>query len=166
MTQYSTLYEKCLSKLEDPTLAMLPEEDLEEMLHGYLMSAIAKHRKCEHNLSDRDEELKQFNSDLSDLEIEILSILMVREWISVQLHSVVNTLQVFGGKEEKLGFISSVRCIGKPCSVFLRICWNTLRVVIPKRRDEICSNGNGLKSLQIGQSAGKMRIVSPSTTVG
>ena len=101
MTQYSTLYEKCLSKLEDPTLVMLPEEDLEEMLHGYLMSAIAKHRKCEHDLSDRDDELKQFNFDLSDLEIEILSILMVREWISVQLHSVVNTLQVFGGKEER-----------------------------------------------------------------
>ena len=101
MTQYSTLYEKCLSKLEDPTLAMLPEEDLEEMLHGYLMSAIAKHRKCEHNLSDRDEELKQFNSDLSDLEIEILSILMVREWISQRLHSVINVMQVFGGKEEK-----------------------------------------------------------------
>ena len=101
MTQYSTLYEKCLSKIEDPTLAMLPEEDIENMLHGYLMSAIAKHRKCEHDLSDRDEELKQFNSDLSDLEMEILSILMVREWISVQLHSVTNTLQVFGGKEEK-----------------------------------------------------------------
>ncbi len=101
MTQYSTLYEKCLSKIEDPTLAMLPEEDLENMLHGYLMSAIAKHRKCEHDLSDRDDELKQFNFDLSDLEIEILSILMVREWISVQLHSVVNTLQVFGGKEER-----------------------------------------------------------------
>lgn len=101
MTQYSTLYEKCLSKIEDPTLAMLPEEDLENMLHGYLMSAIAKHRKCEHDLSDRDEELKQFNFDLSDLEQEIVVILMVREWISVQLHSVVNTLQVFGGKEEK-----------------------------------------------------------------
>lgn len=101
MTQYSTLYEKCLSKIEDPTLAMLPEEDLENMLHGYLMSAIAKHRKCEHDLSDRDDELKQFNFDLSDLEIEILSILMVREWISVQLHSVVNVMQVFGGKEEK-----------------------------------------------------------------
>lgn len=101
MTQYSTLYEKCLSKLEDPTLAMLPEEDLEEMLHGYLMSAIAKHRKCEHDLSDKDEELKQFNSDLSDLEIEILSILMVREWISQRLNSVTNVMQVFGGKEEK-----------------------------------------------------------------
>ena len=101
MTQYSTLYEKCLSKIEDPTLAMLPEEDLENMLHGYLMSAIAKHRKCEHDLSDRDEELKQFNFDLSDLEIEILSILMTREWISQRLNSVTNVMQVFGGKEEK-----------------------------------------------------------------
>ena len=101
MTQYSTLYEKCLSKIEDPTLAMLPEEDLENMLHGYLISAIAKHRKCEHDLSDRDEELKQFNFDLSDLEMEILSILMVREWISQRLNSVTNVMQVFGGKEEK-----------------------------------------------------------------
>ena len=101
MTQYSTLYEKCLSKIEDPQLAMLPEEDLENMLHDYLMSAVAKHRKCEHDLSDRDEVGKQFNSDLSDLEIEILAIMMVREWISQQLHSVTLTLQVFSGKESK-----------------------------------------------------------------
>ena len=99
MTQYSTLYEKCLSKIEDPTLAMLPEEDIENMLHGYLMSAIAKHRKCEHDLSDRDEELKQFNFDLSDIELEIISLLMCREWVSGQLLSVTNTLQVFSGKE-------------------------------------------------------------------
>ena len=78
---------------------MLPEEDLENMLHGYLMSAIAKHRKCEHDLSDRDEELKQFNSDLSDLEIEILAILMLREWISQRLHSVTTVMQTFSGKE-------------------------------------------------------------------
>lgn len=101
MTLYSTLYERCLQKLEDPQLAMLPEEDLTEMLHGYLMSAIAKHRKCEHDLSDRDEELKQFNFDLSDLEIEILSILMLREYISQRLHSITNVLQVFSGKETK-----------------------------------------------------------------
>lgn len=99
MTQYSTLYERCLSKITDPTLAMLAEEDLENMLHGWMASAIAKHRKCEHDLSDRDDELKQFNFDLSDLELEILSILMAREWISQQLLSVTNTLQVFSGKE-------------------------------------------------------------------
>lgn len=100
-TPYETIYNRALSKIEDPTLAMLPEEDLENMLHGYLMSAIAKHRKCDHDLSDRDEELKQFNFDLSDLEMEILSILMVREWISQRLNSVTNVMQVFGGKEEK-----------------------------------------------------------------
>lgn len=100
MTSYETLYNRALSKIEDPTLAMLPEEDLENMLQGYLISAIAKHRKCEHDLSDRDDELKQFNVDLSDLEQEILTIMMVREWISQRLHSVTTVAQVFGGKEE------------------------------------------------------------------
>ena len=101
MTQYSTLYEKCLSKIEDPQLAMLPEEDLENILHGWMVSAIAKHRKCTNDLSNRDEKNKQFNFDLTDLEVEILSILMCREWVSGQLNSVVNTLQVFSGKETK-----------------------------------------------------------------
>jgi len=99
MTLYSTLYEKALSKITDPTLLMLPEEDLENMLHGWLSSAIAKHRKCEHDLSNRDEELKQFNFDLSDVETEILALLIAREWIGQQLLSVTNTLQVFSGKE-------------------------------------------------------------------
>jgi hypothetical protein len=101
MTSYETIYSRCLAKLEDPTLLQLPEEDLEEMLHDYMLSAIAKHRKCDHDLSDRDEELKQFNSDLTDLELEIIAILMLREWISVRLHSVTNVLQVFSGKETK-----------------------------------------------------------------
>lgn len=99
MTLYSTLYEKCLAKLEDPQLAMLPEEDLEDMLHGWMVSAIAKFRKCENDLSDRDDELKQFNVDLLDIEQEILAIMMTREWVSGQLNSVVNTMQVFSGKE-------------------------------------------------------------------
>ena len=99
MTSYDYIYQRCLSKITDPTLAMLAEEDLENMLHGWMSSAIAKHRKCEHDLSDRDDELKQFNFDLSDLEVEILSVLMAREWISQQLLSVTNTLQVFSGKE-------------------------------------------------------------------
>ena len=140
MTSYATLYSRCLAKLDDPMLAILAEEDLENMLYGYLMSAVAKHRTCEHDLSDRDDELLQFNFDMSDIELEIVGLLMAREWISQQLLSVTNTLQVFSGKETKLGLTSSVRCIWKHCSVFLRICWETLRVATPKRRDEICSS--------------------------
>ena len=150
MTQYSTLYNRALASITDPLLAQLPEEDLENMLHDWLMDAIVEPVVGEYDFSDRDEELKQFNFDISERDQKIIAIHMVRGWLAPQIRSVNNTMMVFGGKEEKLGFISSVRCIGKPCSVFLRICWNTLRVVLPKRRDEICSNGNGLKSLQIG----------------
>lgn len=99
MTSYETIYDTALSKITDPQLAMLPEEDIESMLYGWMRSAIAKHRKCKSDLSDRDDELKQFNIDLTDLEIEILGILMAREWVSSQLLSVTNTLQVFSGKE-------------------------------------------------------------------
>lgn len=35
-------------------------------------------------------------------------------------------------------------------------CWDTLRVLTPKRKNEISLNGNGLKSLRIGQSAAKI----------
>lgn len=101
MTRYEVLYNTALSKITDPQLAMLPEEDLENMLYGWMKSAISKHRKCKSDLSDRDDELKQFNVDLTDIEIEILGILMAREWVSSQLLSVTNTLQVFSGKETK-----------------------------------------------------------------
>ena len=147
MTQYSTLYNRALAQITDPLLAQLPEEDLENMLHDWLLNAIVEPVVGEYDFSDRDEELKQFNFDISERDQKILSIHMVRSWLAPQIRSVVLTSQVFGGKEEKLGPMSTVRCIGKPCSVFLRICWNALRVIIPKRRDEICSNGNGLKSL-------------------
>ena len=99
MTSYEEIYNTALSKITDPQLAMLPDEDLEAMLYGWMKSAIAKHRKCTSDLSDRDDELKQFNSSLSDLEIEILGILIAREWVAGQLLSVTNTLQVFSGKE-------------------------------------------------------------------
>ena len=99
MTSYEEIYNVALSKITDPQLAMLPEEDLEYMLYGWMKSAIAKHRKCTSDLSDRDEDSKQFNADLTDLEVEILGILIAREWISGQLLSVTNTLQVFSGKE-------------------------------------------------------------------
>ena len=99
MTSYETIYNAALSKITDPQLAMLPEEDLESMLYGWMKSAIAKHRKCTSDLSDRNEDEKQFNATLTDLEVEILGILMAREWVSGQLLSVTNTLQVFSGKE-------------------------------------------------------------------
>ena len=101
MTLYSTLYERALAQITDPLLAMLPEEDLEIMLHDWLMDAIVEPTVGEYDFSDRDEELKQFNFDISDRDQKILSIHMVRAWLAPQIRSVTLTSQVFSGKETK-----------------------------------------------------------------
>ena len=100
-TPYDAIYKWALRKIEDPSLAELPDEILDEELHGWMLSAIAKFRQCKNNLSERDDELRCFNSDLLLIEQEILAVLMAREWLAPQLNSVNLTYQVFGGKEEK-----------------------------------------------------------------
>ena len=101
MTLYSTLYERCLSQITDPLLASLPEEDLEYMLHDWLMDAIVEPVVGEYDFSNRDDKLKQFNFDISDRDQKILSIHMVRGWLAPQIRSVTLTNQVYSGKETK-----------------------------------------------------------------
>ena len=101
MTLYSTLYNRALAQITDPLLAQLPEEDLEIMLHDWLMDAIVEPVAGQYDFSDRDEELKQFNFDISDRDQKILSIHMVRGWLAPQIRSVTLTQQVYSGKETK-----------------------------------------------------------------
>ena len=100
-TPYSIVYDRCLQKIEDFDMASLPEEDVENMLLNWLTSAVSKFRKCKSDMSNRDDELRIFNVDLVDEEIEILALLMVCEWLEPQVNSVLLTHQMFGGKEEK-----------------------------------------------------------------
>ena len=101
MTLYSTLYDRALAQITDPLLAQLPEEDLEIMLHDWLLDAIVEPVVGEYDFSDRDEDLKQFNFDISDRDQKILSIHMVRAWLAPQIKSVTLTQQVYSGKETK-----------------------------------------------------------------
>lgn len=101
MTSYTILYDRALAQITDPLLAQLPEEDLEIMLHDWLMDAIVEPVVGEYDFSDRDEELKQFNFDISDRDQKILSIHMVRGWLAPQIRSVTLTQQVYSGKETK-----------------------------------------------------------------
>ena len=101
MTQYSTLYNRALAQITDPLLATLPEEDLENMLHGWLMDAIVEPVVGDYDFSNRDEDEKQFNFDISDRDQKILAIHMVRGWLAPQITSIESTLQVFSGKETK-----------------------------------------------------------------
>ena len=100
-TSYEEIYNLAANKITDPEIALLLPEDIEELFHGYLISAIPKFRKCKNDLSNRDDELRQFNVDLLDVEKEILAILVVREWLQPQLYSALLTKQVFSDKEQK-----------------------------------------------------------------
>jgi hypothetical protein len=100
-TPYEKLYSRALAQITDPLLAQLPEEDLESMLHDWLMDAIVEPVIGEYDFSKMDDELRQFNFDISERDQKILAIHMVRAWLAPQIRSVTLISQVFGGKEEK-----------------------------------------------------------------
>ena len=99
MTLYSTLYDRALAQITDPLLAQLPEEDLENMLHDWLMDAIVEPLVGEYDLSKRDKD--GFEADISERDQKILSIHMARAWLAPQIRSVTLMSQVFSGKETK-----------------------------------------------------------------
>ena len=100
-TSYETIYNRFVQKITDFNILDLDDYSLDNMLDGWLKSAIIRTRKCEHDLSKRDDVLQEFTEDLSDLEIELLALGMVDSWVTPMLNSTELTLQFLGGKEEK-----------------------------------------------------------------
>ena len=100
-TPYDKLYNRALAQITDPLLVHIPVEDLDNMLHDWLMNAIVEPVVGDYDFSDRDDELRQFNFDIDERDQRILSIHMVRSWLAPQISSISLTHQVFGGKEEK-----------------------------------------------------------------
>lgn len=100
-TSYEKVYEIFLSKITDFNLIDMDDYSFDKMMLGWLNSSIVRTRKCDHDLSLRDDEAQEFTEDLSDLEIELLALGMVDAWVTPMLNSTELTLQFLGGKEEK-----------------------------------------------------------------
>lgn len=98
-TPYEKIYERFLNSVTDFNLAELDDNTLDEMLRDWLHKAIVRTRTSS-DLS-RDDEIDVFNNDLSDLDIELLSLGMKLAWLDQTLASTELTLQFVGGKEEK-----------------------------------------------------------------
>lgn len=101
MTPYSKIYNIALGKITDYDLVNFPEDELETMLHSWLVSAISHFTRPTSDLSQRDDELRTFLIDLEDYEQEVLALLMVVAWIEPRVNSTLLTNQFVGGKEEK-----------------------------------------------------------------
>jgi hypothetical protein len=99
MTSYEEIYNRFLQKCSDFSLAKLPGEDIENMLRGWLKSAVVKFMRPKSDLSQRDDELRSFTIDLQEYEKEVLALMMVREWLRPQIASTTLTLQRYSKKE-------------------------------------------------------------------
>lgn len=81
-TPYEKIYSNLLPKFNDYDILVMTEEDAKELLHDFFIPAISAFHVCIKDLNDRDDILEQFNCDLDDTEIEILSNYMLLEFLN------------------------------------------------------------------------------------
>ena len=93
-TPYEKIYENVLPKFKSYDILKMTENEVKEYLHDYLISAISRFHVCNKDLSNRDDNLEQFNVDLSDIEIEILSNYIVIEYLDSNYIKVPSLLKV------------------------------------------------------------------------
>ena len=99
-TPYEKIYTRFGQKITDFNLAEMDDYSLDQMLQGWLQSAIVNVRTSS-DLSLRNDEVEAFDVDLSDRDVELLAMGMVMAWLDQYLNSTENVLQFIGGKEEK-----------------------------------------------------------------
>ena len=97
-TTYLEIYEAFKDKITDYDLARYSPELQDELLLNLLRSACRRFcRICSSDLNDRDDELGEFNSELSEEDIDIITEWMVVNWLKPikndldNLHNRINT---------------------------------------------------------------------------
>ena len=93
-TPYEKLYENLLPKFRSYEIPLMSVEEVKDYLHDYLIPAISRFHVCRKDLTDRDDVLQQFNIELSDTEIEILSNYLLIEYIDSEYIRVPSLLKV------------------------------------------------------------------------
>jgi len=102
MTIFEEVYNVFLSKITDRDLISLTENLRNDVMEGFLGSAIAQFSLCEKDLEDTNDILKQFNATLDRLEKEILSRYMVIEWSNGFIQSEEFLKQKLGSRDYSL----------------------------------------------------------------
>ena len=98
-TPFSKVYGRFINRTTDFNLVELDDHTLNEMLKGWLHSAIVKVSTSGDLTCDDDAEV--FESDLSDQDVELLGMGMTLAWLDQFINSTEYTSLFVGGKEEK-----------------------------------------------------------------
>ena len=104
-TPYETVFKSFLKRIEDRDLPTYDEDDQTEMLIGWLNTAISyvdyNQFKIVNDLTEKDDDIQEFDADLTVAEIEALATLMVVAWYDPKINSLEHTLLIIGSKDEK-----------------------------------------------------------------
>ena len=80
-TTYKELADAVFLKIKDHSFCEMSEDIAYEIVIGYMKPAIVAYQSATDDLSDRDDELAEFNFKLSDTTFVILVNYMVLEWL-------------------------------------------------------------------------------------
>ena len=80
-TTYKELADRVFNKIKDHSFLQMNETMAYQIVIGYLPNAIVRFQNCKQDLSDRDDELGEFNFKLTDDTSALLCNYMVLEWL-------------------------------------------------------------------------------------
>lgn len=100
-TSYMEVYNRFLSKVTDYCIFDLSDEETCDYCKSLLISALADLSNIKADLTNRDDELLQFNETLNNTEIEYIAYQMVCEWTNPQIQNSTLTRQYIGASEER-----------------------------------------------------------------
>lgn len=100
-TPYIEVFNRFLDKVTDYFIFDLSDEETFEYCGRLMKSALAQISNMEHDLSDTDDEIEQFNETLNNTEIEYIAYQMVYEWVTPQVNNTALTRQMFGTKDDR-----------------------------------------------------------------
>jgi len=92
-TTYRELANAVFDKIKDIDFANMDEEIAYQIVISYMRSAIVAFQSASQDLSDRDDELAQFNFRLSDNTFVILVNYMIIEWLTSNFILTSNALK-------------------------------------------------------------------------
>ncbi len=100
-TPYSKIDNMFLSDISDDTLLDYVEEERSEILNNLRVKAITRFKACKKDLTDRDDEIQQFNEVLTDEECLIIATIMRRFWLNDKIYNLELIKQRMSTKDWK-----------------------------------------------------------------
>lgn len=102
-TSYEKIYKIFLNKITDYDLGLLSDNELLMFCDSVFLSAITKIKSFDkNNLTDRDDDLRTFNSELTDVECEVIASQMVVEWVDRKINTTQLIHMFVGTKDESM----------------------------------------------------------------